>query len=740
LTFRGGTLGALAAFGVFLAGVTALAAAGAPDERGFWPVLLLALITGLLLAQDKSRFAEAMLDGMSQRIVMIMLCAWLFAGVLGSLLAASGFVGALAWAASALKLSGGAYVGAAFVACALIATATGTSFGTILVAGPLLYPAGGAAGAAPAALIGAILAGATWGDSMSPVSDTTIASSGTQGADIGGTVRARLKYAVPAGLAALVASVMLGAADPSVAAAHASAATAAAVTASTGSPLALVMLLVPALVIAMLLAKRHLVESLLVGITTAAIIALAFGLITPSDLLRVEPGSFSATGVILDGFNRAIGVSVFTLLLMGLVGTIQATDLLERLLRSVETRATTARASEWWIVSTVSAAVLLTTHSVVAILMTGPFAKETGERHGISAYRRANLLDLTVCTLPFLLPWFLPTILAASATRDAEALGMPAVSPLAVGMHNTYAWALVISVLLAVVTGFGRRAAVIAVVVGTAAGGSTLGAQSSDVPFSAVLDSSKRAPAADVRITYGPAPSQFAELRLPAGAGPHPVVFLLHGGCWRNAYSVDHVAGIAESLRQRGVAVMAVEYRRVGDEGAGVPGTFDDVRTSYDSLHAIAARYGLDTARVILIGHSAGGQLALWLASEPRIHVRAVVALAAVTDLAAFASPTGCGSAVSRLMGAAADAEPARYAAASPARRPPPPAGTAVLLVSANDDRVVPAAQAEVYRAAVPGITAVGVPGGHFDLVAPWTPAWRQVLELSLALLGEPQD
>ncbi len=447
LTFHGGTLGALTPFAVFLAGVTGLAVAGAPDEKGFWPVLLLALVVGLALAKDRARFAEAMLDGMRQRIVMIMLCAWLFAGVLGTLLGASGFVGALAWAARALDLSGGAYVGAAFVACALVSTATGTSFGTILVAGPLLYPAGGAASAAPASLIGAILAGATWGDSMSPVSDTTIASSGTQGADIGGTVRARLKYALPAGLVALAASVVLGGQESGAAVSDQPVA---------GGPLPLVMLVVPALVIAMLLAKRHLIVALLVGIVATTTVALAFGLLAPRQLLRVEPGAFGASGLILDGFNRAIGVSIFTLLLMALVGTIQATDLLDRLVRAVEGRARSARGAEAWIVGTVSAAVLLTTHSVVAVLMTGPFAQETGARHGLSAYRRANLLDLTVCTWPFLLPWFLPTILASSATRDAGALGMPAVSPLAIGMHNTYAWALVVMVAAAVVTGYGR--------------------------------------------------------------------------------------------------------------------------------------------------------------------------------------------------------------------------------------------------------------------------------------------
>lgn len=451
LRFHLGAVGALLPFVVFLGGVTTLALAGAPDERGFWPVLLGALITGLFLAKDRARYAEAMLDGMSQRIVMIMLCAWLFAGVLGTLLSASGFVGALAWAAQSLSLSGGGYVAAAFLACALISTATGTSFGTILIAGPLLYPAGGAAGAAPAVLMGAILAGATFGDSVSPVSDTTIASSGTQEADIGTTVRRRMKYALPAGLAALVLSALMGAGEPGGAAAIPGEATA------LGGPLPLVMLVVPVLVIGLLLAKRHLIEALLLGIVAAAITGLAFGLIAPGALLRVETGALGASGLVVDGLQRAVGVSVFTLLLMALVGTVQATDLLDRLVRAAEGRATSARGAEWWIVGVASGAVLLTTHSVVAVLVTGPFARETGARFGISRFRRANLLDLTVCTWPFLLPWFLPPILAASTTRDAAAFGMPPLAPASIGLHNTYAWALVVVVVLAVATGYGRE-------------------------------------------------------------------------------------------------------------------------------------------------------------------------------------------------------------------------------------------------------------------------------------------
>jgi Na+/H+ antiporter NhaC len=155
-----------------------------------------------------------------------------------------------------------------------------------------------------------------------------------------------------------------------------------------------------------------------------------------------------------------VGVSVFTLLLMALVGTLQATDLLDRLVRAAVGRARSARGAELWIVATVTGAVMLTTHSVVAVLVTGPFAKETGERFGISAYRRANLLDLTVCTWPFLLPWFLPTILAASTTAGATVFGMPPVGAAVAGIYNTYAWALLVMVAFAVWTGYGRAGTV----------------------------------------------------------------------------------------------------------------------------------------------------------------------------------------------------------------------------------------------------------------------------------------
>jgi Na+/H+ antiporter NhaC len=450
MTFYGGLAGAFAPFVVFLSGVAWLGLSGAPDERGFWPVLVAALALGLLLARDRAKFCETLLAAMSQPIVMLMIMAWLLAGILGALMGASGFIQALVWLTQVIGLTGGWFASAAFVVCAVVATSTGTSLGTLLLCAPLLYPVGAAVAAAPAVLMGAILGGATFGDSISPISDTTIASSGTQGADIGGVVRSRLKYVLPAGLAAVLITAFIGGAGAAVDQAAMPRPD------LTALPRALPMVLVPALVVTMLLKKRHLIEGLLTGAMAATAIGLVLGLLSPRDLLRVEPGSFTAKGLIIEGIDRAVGVSIFTILLVGLVSTLTATDALARLVALARRHARSVRDAEIWIVGSVSAAVLVTTHSVVAILTVGDFARETGTAFGLSAYRRANLLDVAVCTYPFLLPYFIPTVIAASTSATGAALGMPRLSPLVVGLHNTYSWGLMVMLIVAVITGYGR--------------------------------------------------------------------------------------------------------------------------------------------------------------------------------------------------------------------------------------------------------------------------------------------
>ncbi|MEE8586233.1 MAG: Na+/H+ antiporter NhaC family protein, partial [Acidobacteriota bacterium] len=257
LRYYGGIPGALAPFLFFVAGVITLALSGAQDERGFWPILVGALTLGLLLARDRKAYCEAAVQGMSQPLLAIMILAWTLASVIGVLMSATGFVEALIWCASQMQLGGAAFVAASFLICCLVSASTGTSFGTILICGPILYPAGGILGADLALLAGAILGGATFGDSISPISDTTIASALSQNADIGGTVRSRLKYVLPAAAAALAlfgaVGALVGSGNPAGAAGL------------SGDPRGLPMILVPLVVLMLLLRGRHLLHGLLIG-------------------------------------------------------------------------------------------------------------------------------------------------------------------------------------------------------------------------------------------------------------------------------------------------------------------------------------------------------------------------------------------------------------------------------------------------------------------------------------------
>jgi Na+/H+ antiporter NhaC len=142
---------------------------------------------------------------------------------------------------------------------------------------------------------------------------------------------------------------------------------------------------------------------------------------------------------------------------MGLVSTLKASGLLHRLVEFSARQSQTAKHAEAWISGSVSVAVLLTCHSIVAILTVGEFTRQTGEKMGIHRYRRANILSLVVCTFPFLLPYFIPVILMANTTSSGLEYGIPPVSPLQTGLHNFLSWALLAMVFVAVIFGFGRN-------------------------------------------------------------------------------------------------------------------------------------------------------------------------------------------------------------------------------------------------------------------------------------------
>ena len=124
----------------------------------------------------------------------------------------------------------------------------------------------------------------------------------------------------------------------------------------------------------------------------------------------------------------------------------------------------------------------------------------------------------------------------------------------------------------------------------------------------------------DHRVHYGKDSSQYGELRLPKGKGPHPVVVLIHGGCFKAAYATPRdLAPMGDALKVDGIATWNIEYRRLGQPGGGWPGTYLDAGHAVDELRGLAGRHSLDLGRVVLLGHSAGGHLAMWAAARPRV-------------------------------------------------------------------------------------------------------------------------
>lgn len=240
---------------------------------------------------------------------------------------------------------------------------------------------------------------------------------------------------------------------------------------------------------------------------------------------------------------------------------------------------------------------------------------------------------------------------------------------------------------------------------------------------------------ADYVINYGEDALQFGELRLPETPGPHPVVVFIHGGCWLNQFSLDHVAAVSRALAQQGYAVWTPEYRRVGDADGGFPGTFEDIALCLAALRMIAKKHPLDPGRVVLMGHSAGGHLALWLAAQIDLQLRGVVSLAGICDLKAYERlGNDCAASLPGLLGGTSDEVPGRWARVNPIELP---SGNApVSLIHGDRDAIVPLAQSESFAAATGCELQVVKGGGHFDMVSPHSRAFSVICQTLRRMTG----
>jgi len=262
-----------------------------------------------------------------------------------------------------------------------------------------------------------------------------------------------------------------------------------------------------------------------------------------------------------------------------------------------------------------------------------------------------------------------------------------------------------------------------------------------------------RAP--DRHVVYGPAPSQFVELFLPEGAGPHPVVVLIHGGCWTVDFGgIRQMRSMATALAAAGAAVWNVEYRRYDEAGGGYPGMYQDVATAVDLLREHAAAARLDLSRIVAVGHSAGGHLAQWAVSRhklPRwsaawVHdplpVPTVVSLGGLADLRNEAGLicTSCQRTTPQLAGEPTPERPDVFLDTSPAEMLP--AGVRTILIHGELDDIAPLSTGQRYaaraRAAGDKAEVMVLPGGsHYDEVSAASPAWAITGRAILAALGK---
>ena len=236
--------------------------------------------------------------------------------------------------------------------------------------------------------------------------------------------------------------------------------------------------------------------------------------------------------------------------------------------------------------------------------------------------------------------------------------------------------------------------------------------------------------AADYRLSYGSDALQFGALRLPKSRGPHRIVVFIHGGCWLNRFGLDHARIVSRAIADLGYAVWTPEYRRIGDQGGGWPGTFDDVVASFEALADIAPLHGLDLNHVVVMGHSAGGHLALWLAGRKNLKVKihGIMALAGISHLLDYeALGNECAASLPLLLEGNSRARAERWLEVDPIRRLP--LGVPVSFIHGDSDAIVPLSQSEDFCRAAGWQCTLNVitGGGHFDMVSPFSEAFKVI-------------
>lgn len=458
LRFRGGLPVVVLAPVIFVVGavfnllflqvfdITALVASG-----------FVGLIITSLLARPYSRYWDAALSGItspaSVNLLMILLAVSLISSLLEVTQVSSGFI----WLAGNLGVDGSWFVPITFILVCLVAAATGSSLGTLFTAFPVFFPAGVALGANPALLAGAILSGCLFGDNIAPISDSTIVSATTQvfrkrsgTAEVGEIVKTRLKYSLTAAGIALVCFAIAGTVltpAGSGTSGHADA----------GNPSALFMLIPVVLLLWVAIWKRDIFLAVTVGLITGVIVGLISGNLTWSGIIAAGDEN-SASGFLAEGIAGMLPLIGLSIVVFAMIGTFQSAGLFDWIVRSLENvgvSGSPVKAELFIFGGSILTTGVFASINGPAMLMFGPIADRVGAAANLHPYRRSNVMDCGALGLGSVMPVVSTFLLIASQLTSTTGSGV-GISALAIFAACFYPLALTLTMLVAVLTGWGR--------------------------------------------------------------------------------------------------------------------------------------------------------------------------------------------------------------------------------------------------------------------------------------------
>ena len=421
------------------------AACSQSNVNGYVVAFFAAVIAGAVFAKDDKAYGAAIIQGLSKPMFSVIVLAVILAAISGKMISASGMVQTIAAYVVSVGFTGRLFVVAAFLMTCLLAFATGTSVGTYFVVIPILFPVGVMAGVAPAYMIGAIVSGAAFGDNLGPISDTTIASSATQHADLGMVVKTRTRYSIPAALGALVLFLALSKTTDTTVVLEG-------IKDATVKPVSLVMLVIPIVIITLCLKRKHLVVALSWGIVAGMAVGLLSGLYSVKDFLAF-PGGFAVEGLVISAITGTAGTVCMLIGVFALIGVMEASGMFESVGSLLNRFARSKRSAEATIVLSAGILSMITGVISVAIVALGDLVNEIGEKNGVNPYRRANLLDCTGCVFCFLSPWTVHCVIPAQ--QSAQFGESFAVAPASIPFVNFYSICMLLVLIIAILTGYG---------------------------------------------------------------------------------------------------------------------------------------------------------------------------------------------------------------------------------------------------------------------------------------------